>query len=146
MSQALYNFMPSYCPRCGREIEFSDIYARQDWRSGCGHTCNCGLRYRYNPHAERIGDMQDEGISSDVLVAAPDFHAACRGQSFPDVSRLDWLAGILTDVGCLFDGEATIEEVFQDRDAYRTALSEADDLLTDLRAAQAKTEGRTDAR
>lgn len=75
-----------------------------------------------------------------IIEAAPDFLEACEGKQFPDVSRLDWLQSIVSQVEYQFDS-GTAE--FDDRDAMRTAISEATSCIAELRAAYLKAKGQT---
>jgi hypothetical protein len=49
MKLALFNYIPAYCPNCGKSLEssFQDKLAKQDFYSGTSHSCDCGLKYAY---------------------------------------------------------------------------------------------------
>lgn len=43
---ALYDFIPSYCPHCGKELHIAaDQCALYDWQHKNSFLCGCGLRY-----------------------------------------------------------------------------------------------------
>lgn len=44
---ALFNFIPNYCPLCGKNIRPYGSLATADYLEGLSHTCSCGLHYQY---------------------------------------------------------------------------------------------------
>ena len=45
---ALYNFVPHYCPFCGKGISFADHLGRNDYHAQTSHTCPaCLTKYQY---------------------------------------------------------------------------------------------------
>lgn len=42
---AIFNFLPRYCPNCGKRRTWHDHYVR-DWNARCSFVCDCGLRYQ----------------------------------------------------------------------------------------------------
>lgn len=94
---------------------------------------------------ERIESRgQDVTKTARLLAAAPDFFAACEGAVFPDISRLEWLAGLIGEFQRRSDRLAELDPdgmASEDPDADGTALREVMGLLTDLRSAVAKATG-----
>lgn len=85
-------------------------------------------------HADQLGD---EEADFRLMTAAPDFLAACQGPD-PDVSALDWLSALLTD---LEDDPGSYIQESEDPEALETAIRESRRLLEGLRAAVRKAEG-----
>ena len=59
---ALYNFVPHYCPQCGKEIKFILVpYAWADFTAQKSHTCPaCGTKYQFVQDTDLLLRTADE--------------------------------------------------------------------------------------
>jgi ribosomal protein S27AE len=45
---AALDFLPKFCPNCGREDIFNaDHLGRADYYGGAAHSCSCGFRFQF---------------------------------------------------------------------------------------------------
>ena len=53
---ALYNFVPHYCPHCGKEIKISSVPdAWMDYTGQASHTCPaCNTKYQFVRNADLL--------------------------------------------------------------------------------------------
>lgn len=61
MRNMVLNFIPNFCPNCGAHLDFAGPGARQDFMSGCSHSCNCGMRFQYAQTSEILNAATGSG-------------------------------------------------------------------------------------
>ena len=58
---ALFTFLPSCCPGCGRQFAHNK-YGREDFFAGASHSCpDCGLNYQYIGEADALDAAEAAG-------------------------------------------------------------------------------------
>jgi len=104
-----------------------------------GAYCVVGPRPHRDILAVACGCEEKSHPLARLFSAAHDYHAACAGKQYADITAIEWAAGIIEDFGRLLHGE-TLEPT-DDPEAAWTAYEEAHAMLDGLRAAYAKAEG-----
>jgi hypothetical protein len=83
--------------------------------------------------------LEERRANGTLIAAAPDFFAACEGPG-EDVTPLEWLAALLTDLG-----ESGYPGTTEDPAAAWDALTHCGRLLDNLRTATQKAKGGENA-
>ena len=68
MKVALFTFVPSFCPNCGRSLEIimKDRYQLHDYLHSVSFSCSCGLYHEYITE-DTVQDIRVDGQELDVV-------------------------------------------------------------------------------
>lgn len=60
-SIALYDFLPAYCPNCGKEIKMHRDSCAEYWQGVSQQCLNCSMAYQYTPRKAMLETAKTTG-------------------------------------------------------------------------------------
>ncbi len=58
---AIFDFIPSHCPACGKNIRPYGSFPTADYLEGASHTCSCGVHYQFIKTESLLEVAEQEG-------------------------------------------------------------------------------------